>query len=708
MCKLSARLISALLPFLSFVIAPVRSLAADFKREVVYQIITDRFFDGDPSNNNPPQSSGLFDSTKTDFQAYWGGDLAGIQQKLSYLANMGVTAIWISPSIDNENKNQGGAQIGAPYHGYQGHDFKRIEEHFGDASNSFAAFDNLVTAAHAKGIKVIVDFAPNHSNNNNNGEFGAFFDNGTLVSNFSNDTNGFFHHNPNISDFNDRYQDQYFTLSDLADFNQENSTVDAYLKSAAQVFQQHHVDGFRVDAIKHTTWGWLYSFINSIHTTANTFTFGEWIADTTSDPLYHDLYKFANRSGFSALDFSFYHAIDDVFARDNSFSEIDAVLSQEASNFQQASDLVTFIDNHDRQRFLSINNNKNRLHEALAFLLTSRGVPVIYYGTEQYLHNDTKFGNDPFNRPQMTSFDTTTDAYKLIAKLAALRKNNPAIAYGTTLQRWINSDVYIFERAFAGSVVLVAINKSETAATPISGLFSSLPAGAYNDFLGSALGGFSVTVKDGGGNNPVTDFSLPAHTVSIWTRQPATPISPVLASVGPDVAQPGVQVTLAGSFSGSSAVKFGSTPATIASSSNNQILVNVPAMPNGNSLVTVTGPGGRVSNGIPFTVLANKLIPVTFTVRNAARTSIGDYIFLTGDTVELGNWSTTYDGAVGPMLTPNFPDWFLNVSVPAGRTLAFKFIKIAADNTVTWENGPNHTFTVPASGTASVGVDWQN
>jgi hypothetical protein len=55
--------------------------------------------------------------------------------------------------------------------------------------------------------------------------------------------------------------------------------------------------------------------------------------------------------------------------------------------------------------------------------------------------------------------------------------------------------------------------------------------------------------------------------------------------------------------------------------------------------------------------------------------------------VELGNWSTTYDGAVGPMLTPNFPDWFLNVSVPAGQTIQFKFIKIAADNTVTWENG---------------------
>jgi len=157
--------------------------------------------------------------------------------------------------------NEGGTTIGAPYHGYQGHDFKRIEEHFGDASNSWAAFDNLVAAAHNKGIKIIVDYAPNHSNNNYNGEFGAFYDNGTLVGNYPNDTSGYFHHNPNISDFNDRHQVQDYTLSNLADFNQENPTVDAYLKSAARLLQQHHVDGFRIDAIKHATWGWLYSFV---------------------------------------------------------------------------------------------------------------------------------------------------------------------------------------------------------------------------------------------------------------------------------------------------------------------------------------------------------------------------------------------------------------------------------------------------------------
>ncbi len=687
--------------------AAVLATAADFKRDIIYQIVTDRFFDGDTTNNNPAQSSGLFDSTKTNWQAYWGGDLAGIQQKMSYIAGMGVTAIWISPPVDNENVNEGGATVGAPYHGYQGKDFKRIEEHFGDSSNSWTAFDNLVTAAHNAGVKVVVDFAPNHSNNNNNGEFGAFYDNGTFVGNYTNDTNGYFHHNPNIGDFNDRYQVQYYTLSNLADFNQEHATVDAYLKNAAAVFQQHHVDGFRVDAIKHVTWGWLYTFVNSIYSGGNTFTFGEWIADTTSDPLYHDLYKFANRSGFSALDFPFYNAIDNVFARDHAFSEIDTVLNQEAANFQQAGDLVTFIDNHDRQRFLSINNNNNRLHEALALLLTSRGVPVIYYGTEQYLHNDTNGGNDPYNRPFMSAYDTTTAAYKLISKLTALRKSNSAIAYGTSGQRWMNNDVYIYERKFAGSVVLVAINKNDTSATTISGLFTALPAGTYTDYLTGQFGGLSITVSNGGGNNPVTNFSLPAHTISVWSFTPGTATTPSLASVGPDVAQPGVQVTLAGSFSGTNTVKFGTTAAAVVSSSSNQITVNVPPVANGNYNVTVTDSGNHVSGGVPFTVLTAKLIPVTFTVNNATPTNPGDYIFLTGNTVELGNWSTTWDGAVGPMLTPNYPNWFLNKGMPAGQNIQFKFIKIAANGAVTWENGGNHTYTVPTTGTGSITVNWQ-
>lgn len=692
-----------------FALAQTTTLAADFKREVVYQIITDRFFDGSTTNNNPAQSPGIFDSTRTNWRAYWGGDLQGITQKMSYLAGMGVTAIWISPPVDNLNINipDGSGNPTGPYHGFQGRDFKRIEEHFGNGT-AWTEFDNLVSAAHANNIKVIVDFAPNHSNENNAGEFGAIYDNGTFLGNFTSDSNGYFHHNPNIVDWNDRYQVQYYTLFNLSDINQEHATMDAYMKAAAQLFQQHGVDGFRMDAVKHVTWGWQYSLTNSIFTFGDSFIFGEWFQGDPSDPLYRDSYKFANKSGMSLLDFPLNTAIRNVFGSNANFSQIDTVLTQEAANFTWKDDLVTFIDNHDMSRFLSLNNNSNRLHQALAFVLTCRGIPAIYYGTEQYLHNDTSGGGDPFNRPMMNSFSTTTTAYTLTKKLSDLRQANPAIAYGSMSQRWINNDVYIYERKFFNSVVLVAINKSETQSYGIGGLFTALPPGTYSDYLTGQLGGSSITVTNGGGNNPVSSFTLPAHTVAVWSFIEGT-APPQIGSIGPTGAQPGVKVTIGGRNFGTTTgtVKFGTTTASVVSWSSDKIVVTVPNITQGNYTVTVTKSGGQVSNGIQFTTFGAKLIPVTFTVVNASPTLVGDYIFLTGNTVELSNWNTTWDGAVGPMNAPNYPNWFLNVSVPAGKTIEFKFIKIAANGTVTWENGANHTYTVPTSGTGFVNVNWQ-
>ncbi|MGH9825584.1 MAG: alpha-amylase family glycosyl hydrolase, partial [Blastocatellia bacterium] len=548
------------------VLAPLTSLASDFERDTIYEIVTDRFFDGDAANNNPSQSSGLFDSTKTNWHLYWGGDLEGIQQKMSYLSGLGVTAIWISPPVDNLNVNipDGSGNPTASYHGYGARDFKRIEEHFGDVNNNWTEFDNLVSAAHSNGIKVIVDFAPNHTNPDGAGEFGALYDNGTFLGNFTSDPSGYFHHNPDISDFNDRYQLQYYTLEGLADLNQENSTIDTYLKAAALQLQQHGVDGFRIDAVKHVTWGWEYSLANSLFSSGNSFLFGEWFQGSTSDPLYHDSYKFANNSGISLLDFPLNAAIRDVFGSNNSgFSEIDSTITQEGTNFNWKDDLVTFIDNHDMSRFLTLENNQNRLHEALSFLMTSRGIPCIYYGTEQYLHNDTNGGTDPYNRNPMTSFSTSTTAYSLIGKLSALRKNNPAIAYGSMSQRWINSDVYIFERKFFGSVVLVAINKNDSTGYNITGLNTSLPAGTYSDYLTGLLGGSSITVGSGsGGNNPITAFNLPAHTVAVWSVLEGS-APPEIGDIGPTSGQTGVNVTIGGQNFGSSTgtVEFGTTTA---------------------------------------------------------------------------------------------------------------------------------------------------
>jgi len=686
-------------------------LAQDFKKQTIYQIVTDRFFNGDTSNDNPPQSAGLFDSTQTNWHLYWGGDLAGIQQKMSYLQGLGVTAIWISPPVDNLNLNipDSNGNPTASYHGYGARDFMRIEEHFGDAANDWTAFNNMVSAAHSAGIKVIVDFAPNHSNPDNGGEYGSLYNDGTFVAACNNDPNGIFHHNPDISNFDDRYQIQYYTLEDLCDLNQENSTVDSYLKTAIQQLQSHGVDAFRIDAVKHVTWGWEYSMSNTAFTYGPSFFFGEWYQNW-GDALYHDSYKFANKSGISILDFNVNQAVRDVFASNNNFSELDNVVNTEDSNFTWQNDLVTFVDSHDVPRLLSVNNNTNRLIEAQSYVLTTRGIPVVYYADEQYLHNDTNGGGDPYNRNAMTSWSTTTTLYQVINKLGGLRAgSNDALGYGSYTQRWINNDVYVYERQFFNDVVLVGINKNDTTGYSVTGLDTALPAGAYTDYLGGLMSGPSITVSTGSGNNnPVSNFTMPAHSVAVW-QFTSTASAPEVGSIGPTLGQPGVKVTIAGKGFGTTngTVLVGTTSATIDSWSSTSVTFTVPNVTNGVYSVTLKNTAGTAANTIQFTVLTAQLIPVTFTVNNATPTNTGDYIFLTGNTIELGDWGTTWDTAIGPMLDPNYPNWFLNVSVPAGAQIQFKFIKIAANGAVTWENGSNHTFTVPTSGVGYVNVNWQ-
>jgi uncharacterized protein (TIGR03437 family) len=170
-----------------------------------------------------------------------------------------------------------------------------------------------------------------------------------------------------------------------------------------------------------------------------------------------------------------------------------------------------------------------------------------------------------------------------------------------------------------------------------------------------------------------------------------------------------VKVTIAGKgFGGATgSVLFAGTAASIVSWSDTQVTFKVPGVAPGAYSVQLKNSSGTLANTIQFKVLTANLVPVTFTVNNAIQTNVGDFIFLTGNTVELGNWGTTFDTAIGPMLDPNFPNWFLNVSVPAGQSIQFKFIKIAANGAVTWENGNNHTFTVPTSGTGFVNVNWQ-
>jgi glycosidase len=702
--------IGSLLSLLAMVgSASAQTLRAGYNRDVIYQVFVDRFFDGSSANNY--SSDPLFDPSGTDLQRYIGGDFQGLTQKVGYLKNMGISAIWVTSPLDNRNLQTLNGSF-APYHGYEMRDTQKPDEHFTDAARNWTAFDSFVTAAHNAGIKVIVDFAPNHSNVRNSGDNGSLSSNGVFQADYSTNPGGFFHAGANLGggQFDSAYETQYLTLFDLTDLNQENPSVDALLKGAVGNLQNHGVDGFRIDATKHVNWGWQYSLANTIYSNRTSFIFGEWVADDSGNPLYRDMLKFSNRSGIAELNFPLFTKASSVFAQGGSFIDLDSVVNQQQTDFAYQNDLVNFIDNHDRQRFLTVDtssNDRRHLHEALAFILTARGIPCIYYGSEQYLEG----GNDPDNRRRMPAFSETTTAFNLIKQLSALRNANEALAYGSITERWINSNVYIYERKFYDSVVVVAINKS-TSAQNISGLVTSLPTGNYSDYLGGLVAGVSLSsTTPATGGYATANFSLPANSVSVWQRDPSVAVAQ-LGNVTPTAAQPGVKVVISGQGFGATtgSVRFGATSATITSWSDQQVVATVPNVGQGNQVITVTRSGSATaSNGFNFTAYQAKLVPVTFTVLNAIPTNPGDAIYLTGNTVELGNWASTPATAIGAMLTTagTYPNWWLTVSVPAGKTLQYKFIRIQANGSVTWENGANHSVTAPASGVGSVNAGWQ-
>ena len=125
---------------------PLTDNVVDWRDEVIYQVMTDRFFDGDASNN--------FGTNTSDPSAYHGGDWLGVQHKLDYIAELGATAIWISPVVKNVEEDAGFSS----YHGYWAQDFSRTNPHFGDP----ISLRKMVDAAHERGLKVVLDIVTNH------------------------------------------------------------------------------------------------------------------------------------------------------------------------------------------------------------------------------------------------------------------------------------------------------------------------------------------------------------------------------------------------------------------------------------------------------------------------------------------------------------------------------------------------------------------
>lgn len=388
--------------------------------DMIYFLLTDRFYDGDTTNNK--------DVIKGLLSSYNGGDFQGIIDKLDYIKNLGFTAIWISPVTESDT---GG------YHGYWPVDYYKTNEHFG----SLEKLKELVSKAHEKGIKVIVDIVLNHT-----GHSHPWIDNPKYAT--------WYHEYSDIADYNNQEQVENGWLGRLPDLNQDNPEVKKYLIDMAKWWiKETGIDGYRLDGAKHVPISFWTDFSNEIKKDYPDFyLIGEVFNREVN---YVKGYQDAGINGL--LDFPMYYAVNDVFKDSKSAIELsNAINSADVYNNRYL--MGTFIDNHDLPRFeFQLSTYKEqRLKNALTFMMTYTGIPVIYYGTEIGFDG----GYDPNNREVM-DWSKKSDITDYIKKLISIRKTNIALTHGDIKVLKAENDFISYSRKYENNTIIVAFNTSE-------------------------------------------------------------------------------------------------------------------------------------------------------------------------------------------------------------------------------------------------------
>lgn len=720
----------------------VDALGPVTSKDVIYQIITDRFYDGDTSNNVPDGfDATLYDGTGDDLKLYQGGDWAGIIEKIPYLKGMGVTAVWISAPYENRDteiidyQSDGSYDRWTSFHGYHVRNYFATNKHFGTLNE----FKELRDALHENGIKLIIDFVTNHTSREMNPTAGnipedgklyepdrkedgsfAFDENGepydyngdglveNLIADPQNDTNGWFHGLGDRGDGSSRFGYRYKDLGSLADFSQENGEVAEYLEEATLFWANMGINGIRHDATLHMDAAFAKGLKDAVDSSNTITQFGEFFIGRP-DPKYDEYVYFPKQTGINNLDFEYYRAASTTFGDfSTTMSDFGNMMEYTQEDYDYENQTVTFLDNHDVSRFGYTQRSQKTYNAALATLLTSRGIPNIYYGTEQYIVPAD--GSDVAGRIFMqtdSAFDTTTTAYQLIGELSDLRQDNDALAYGTTVIRYSSDDVLVYERQFYDDVVLVAVNRQPDASFTIDGVETMLPAGEYSDYLNGMLDGSSITVSSGTGINNSSSFTLPGGAVCVWQHD-SSASAPQIGNVISTMGRAGNKVYIYGDgLDGNVTVNFGDTPATVIENSATEIVTTVPenATPGYND-ITVTK-DGATSNSFTYNVLSGDQNQVIFHVQ--AETNYGENIYIVGNIPELGNWDP--DNCTEALLNPNYPEWFLPVSVPAGTQIEFKFIKKDSTGAITWESGENRVITSSPDSAGSIDTElyyWRN
>lgn len=523
----------------------------DWRDQIVYFVMIDRFDDGDPDNND--QGAGEYDPA--DHRKYSGGDLAGIARRIDYIRGLGATAVWITPPVANQWWD---GQLGyGGYHGYWAEHFMQVDAHYGTLDDYRA----LAHALHVAGMFLIQDVVVNHTGN----FFGyrGGWDRAEPSRHFQpnpdsrpvgapsqwpfslNDVRNpehreadIYHWTPTITDFSDREQELDFQLADLDDLNTENPIVRAALRrSYAHWIREVGVDAFRVDTAYHVPPDYFRDFLHGEDpeqpgmlavaraTGREDFlAFGEGFGvdraydDHHARKLETYVHDDAGRPLLSSMiNFPLYGSALDVFARGRPTAELGQRIRSMMAVHANPHLMPTFIDNHDVDRFLA-GADEPALRQALLMLMTLPGIPVIYYGTEQgFSARRRAMFAGGFGSGGKDHFDSAAPLYRYLRDVAALRRSHRLFSRGVPTilaENPASAGTLAWRMDYGDDVALVAFNTADGASL-LDIIDSGFPPGTQLEPAFSIDGSTQrITV---GLDGRVT-LPLPARAGRVWTR----------------------------------------------------------------------------------------------------------------------------------------------------------------------------------------------
>ncbi|HXM34197.1 MAG TPA: alpha-amylase family glycosyl hydrolase, partial [Pyrinomonadaceae bacterium] len=450
--------------------------------DVLYLIMLDRFADGDPANNDPPQSRGIYDRQNKFY--YHGGDLQGVIDHLPYLKDLGVTALWLTPWYDNyDHPNQIELKEGKPstgFHGYNPQDFYAVEEHFG----SLMKLQELVQAAHKLGLKIIQDEVVNHT-----GPYHPWVDdpptptwfNGTKQHHLNNVFQTWALHDPRPVESLKKETMEGWFLDFLPDLNQNDPEVERYLiQNTLWWIGITGLDGIRMDTWQYVPNTFWHKWTMAIKRQYPNFTV---VGEVKDGDVVHTSYfqggtmRDGADSGLdSLLDFPLFYAVRHAFGEGQNLSEIPKTLAKDYL-YTNSSVLVTLLGGHDDGRFMSEKGATIAgLKIANAFVLTTRGVPQLYYGDEIAMRgpdepttrSDFPGGFPGDKRNAFAKEGRTTEEQNLfdyIRKVTHLHTELEPLKRGALLNLYVSDQQYVYARKTKTGVVVIAINNDAKAAT---------------------------------------------------------------------------------------------------------------------------------------------------------------------------------------------------------------------------------------------------